>query len=249
VHDGAPDSASSARSRSERRRRRRRSLATSPASSTATSAISRAGVRFGLRDFYSGNFSIARDAMAAVGGFDEAFARVRQRGSRPVAAAPGDRRASRLFARMRSPTSTTRKTLPRSPATRERKGRTAVQLARKHPSATPDLTLSQFDRGPLARRLARNTLLAATRWWPRTPDVVVRTMSWLGDRSTPALHRVYPIALDYLYWLGVRSSQASPEPAVPAPGRRRRTFSDPHRHPLQRQHGVRRNGTRDSCIS
>ena len=91
--------------------------------------------------------------------------------------------------------------------TRE-KGRTAVQLARKHPSSAADLKLSQFDRGPLVGRLARNALLAASNWWPRTPDIVVRTMSWLGNRRAPALHRVYPVALDYLYWLGVRSARA-----------------------------------------
>jgi GT2 family glycosyltransferase len=179
--------------------------------------LAKPGYMFGLRDFYSGNFSVAREAMAAVGGFDEAFAvygnedldlslRLRAIGVRLVfsADAIAYQHYEKDFAAL-------------ARDTRE-KGRTAVQLARKHPSATQDLTLSQFDRGPLARRLARNALLAATRWWPRTPDAVVRTVSWLGDRSTPALHRVYPIALDYLYWLGVRSAQASPEPAVPAPG-------------------------------
>jgi GT2 family glycosyltransferase len=175
------------------------------------------GYVFGLRDFYSGNFSVAREAMAAVGGFDEAFAvygnedldlslRLRAIGVRLVFSA--DAIAYQHY----------EKDFPALARDTREKGRTAVQLARKHPSATRDLTLSQFDRGPLARRLARNALLAVTRWWPRTPDAVVRTMSWLGDRSTPALHRVYPIALDYLYWLGVRSAQASPEPTVPAPG-------------------------------
>jgi cellulose synthase/poly-beta-1,6-N-acetylglucosamine synthase-like glycosyltransferase len=179
--------------------------------------LGKPGYVFGLRDFYSGNFSVAREAMAAVGGFDEAFAvygnedldlslRLRAHGVRLVfsADAVAYQHYEKDFAAL-------------ARDTRE-KGRTSVQLARKHPSAAPDLRLSQFDRGPLLGRLTRNALLAASRRWGRTPDVVVRTMSWLGDRDVPALHRVYPVALDYLYWLGVRSAQASPEPVVPAPG-------------------------------
>jgi cellulose synthase/poly-beta-1,6-N-acetylglucosamine synthase-like glycosyltransferase len=179
--------------------------------------LAKPGYEFGLRDFYSGNFSVAREAMDAVGGFDEAFAvygnedldlslRLRASGVRLVysANAIAYQHYEKDFAAL-------------ARDTRE-KGRTAVQLARKHPSATPDLKLSQFDRGPVASRLARNALLAATRRWTRTPDVVVRTLTWLGDRRAPALHRVYPVALDYLYWLGVRAAQASSEAVVPTPG-------------------------------
>ena len=175
--------------------------------------LAKPGYVFGLRDFYSGNFSVARETMVAVGGFDEAFAvygnedldlslRLREVGVRLVfsADAVAYQHYEKDFAAL-------------ARDTRE-KGRTAVQLARKHPSATSDLKLSQFDRGPIASRLVRNTLLAATRWWPHTPDAVVRTMSWLGERRALPLHRVYPVALDYLYWLGVRSMQASPD----APG-------------------------------
>jgi GT2 family glycosyltransferase len=166
------------------------------------------GYEFGLRDFYSGNFSVARDAIAAIGGFDEAFAvygnedlelslRLRANGVRLVfsADAMAYQHYEKDFAAL-------------ARDTRE-KGRTAVQLARKHPSAAPDLKLSQFDRGPRASRLARNTLLAAGARWTRTSHVVVRAISWLGDRRMPGLHRVYPVALDYLYWSGVRAAQGS----------------------------------------
>jgi hypothetical protein len=166
------------------------------------------GYVFGLRDFYSGNFSVARDAMIAVGGFDEAFAvygnedldlslRLRANGVHLVfsADAVAYQHYEKDFAALARDT--------------QEKGRTAVQLARKHPSSAADLKLSQFDRGPLIGRLARNALLAATRSWPRTPDAVVRAMAWLGERRAPALHRVYPVVLDYLYWSGVRSTRAS----------------------------------------
>lgn len=179
--------------------------------------LAKPGYMFGLRDFYSGNFSVAREAMAAVGGFDDAFAvygnedldlslRLRAIGLRLVfsADAIAFQHYEKDFAAL-------------ARDTRE-KGRTAVQLARKHPSVTHDLKLWQFNRGPLASRLARNALLAATQWWPRTPDAVVRTMSWLGDRRAPALHRVYPVALDYLYWLGVRSVEASQDAVAATPG-------------------------------
>jgi len=123
------------------------------------------GYQFGLRDFYSGNFSISRTRMLDVGGFDESFTvygnedldlslRLRARGVRLVfsAAAVAYQHYEKSFA------SLARDTIE--------KGRTAVQLARKHPESLQDLKLSQFDRGPMVSRAARNALLAADARWP-----------------------------------------------------------------------------------
>ena len=177
------------------------------------------GYEFGLRDFYSGNFSIARKAMSRVGGFDESFTaygnedlelslRLRADGVRLVFR--GDAVAHQHY----------EKSFMALARDNEEKGRTAVQLASKHPGASSDLKISQFDRGPVVPRLARNLLLESTRHWSGTRDVVVRTVSRLSDWDVPGLRHVYPVALDYLYWLGVRSARDVTESgadAAPAP--------------------------------
>ena len=178
------------------------------------------GYDFGLRGFYSGNFSVARRTMMDIGGYDETFTvyghedlelslRLRSAGVHIVFSpdAVAHQHYEKDFATL------ARDTLE--------KGRTAVQLARKHPDSIRDLELSQFDRGPLASRLLRDALLAADARWPAVRDQVVRITSWLGDRRAPGLHRAYPAVLDYFYWLGARAAQeevavASPE-SRPAP--------------------------------
>jgi GT2 family glycosyltransferase len=164
------------------------------------------GYEFGLRDFYSGNFSISRARMLDAGGFDEMFTaygnedldlslRLRARGVRLVfsAAAVAYQHYEKSFA------SLARDTIE--------KGRTAVQLAQKHPDSLEDLKLSQFDRGPVVSRAVRDTLLAADARLPFVRGGVVRTMTWLGDRRLPGMQRLYPAVLDYFYWLGAREAQ------------------------------------------
>jgi glycosyltransferase involved in cell wall biosynthesis len=171
------------------------------------------GYEFGLRDFYSGNFSVARRSMLDVGGFDESFTvygnedldlslRLRAAGVRLVfsAAAVAYQHYEKNFAAL------ARDTIE--------KGRTAVQLARKHPESLRDLKLSQFNRGPFVSRVVRNTLLDADARWPTVGDRVVRAMTWLGDHRARGLHRLYPAVLDYFYWSGARAAQAESEPAV-----------------------------------
>jgi GT2 family glycosyltransferase len=181
------------------------------------------GYEFGLRDFYSGNFSVARGPLERIGGFDESFAmygnedldislRLRAAGVRLVfsAAAVAHQHYEKDF--------------PALARDSIEKGRTAAQLARKHPASFTELKLSQFDRGPLSTRLARHALLAATRRWPRTRDRVVRLVTWMSDRRLPGLRRAYPVVLDYLYWLGARMPADEREPVedparAPALGR------------------------------
>jgi len=159
------------------------------------------GYEFGLRDFYSGNFSVAREALERIGGFDESFVvygnedldlslRLRGAGVRLVfsSAAVAHQHYEKDF--------------PALSRDNFEKGRTAAQLVHKHPASFTDLKLSQFDRGRLASRLARNTLLGATQRWPDTRERVVRLVTWLTDRRLPGLRHVYPVVLDYLYWLG-----------------------------------------------
>jgi GT2 family glycosyltransferase len=175
------------------------------------------GHAFGVRDFYSGNFSVEREAMVRIGGFDESFTeygnedidlslRLRAAGVTLVfrADAVAHQHYEKDFAALARDN--------------EDKGRTAVQLATKHPEVVNDLRLSQFHRGAYLPRLARNALLAATRRWSGTRDLVIRSMSRLSDSNVPGLRHAYPIVLDYLYWLGVRSARGEQDAAAkPAP--------------------------------
>ena len=170
------------------------------------------GYEFGLRDFYSGNFSVARAAMIDVGGFDESFTaygnedlelslRLRAAGVGLVfrADAVAYQHYEKDFAAL------ARDTIE--------KGRTAVQLARKHPESMPGLKLSQFRSGPRVSRVVRDLLLAADSRWPQTRERVAEITRWLGDHRMPGLHRVYPAVLDYFYWLGARAAEADGPPA------------------------------------
>jgi len=170
------------------------------------------GYEFGLRDFYSGNFSVARAAMERVGGFDEAFTaygnedldlslRLRASGVRLVfsSAALAYQHYEKDFAALAQDNL--------------EKGRTAAQLARKHPSSVHDLKLSQFGRGALIPRLARNAMLATSERLPGTRGAIVRAVAWMSDHRVPGLRHVYPVVLDYLYWLGARSAQREPATA------------------------------------
>lgn len=181
------------------------------------------GYEFGLRDFYSGNFSIARDVLERIGGFDESFVvygnedldlslRLRAAGVRLVfgSAAVARQHYEKDFSAL------ARDNLE--------KGRTAAQLLQKHPTSFANLKLSQFDRGALPGRLTRNTLLAATQRWPSTRERVVRLVTWLTNHRFPGLRHVYPVVLDYLYWLGARTEPGELEPVedtsrAPALGR------------------------------
>jgi len=164
------------------------------------------GYQFGLRDFYSGNFSARRETLNRVGGFDESFTaygnedldlsvRLRAAGVRLIfsADAVAHQHYEKSFA-----------ALARDEID---KGRTAVQLATKHPSWRSELKLAHPDRGPLLRRGARDALLAFTTVWPAATERIIHMVSELGARDVHGLRHLYPVVLDYLYWLGVQSAE------------------------------------------
>ena len=175
------------------------------------------GYQFGLRDFYSGNFSALRETLNRIGGFDENFTaygnedldlslRLRSAGVR--LAFNAEAVAHQHY----------EKDFPALARDEMEKGRTALQLAAKHPAWRSELKLAQRDRGPFLRRAARDVLLAITAAWPPATDAVVQKVSKLGERNTSGLRHVYPVVLDYMYWLGVRSAEkagaSATEPAA-----------------------------------
>ena len=168
--------------------------------------LAQPGYQFSLRDFYSGNFSALRETFNRVGGFDESFTaygnedldlslRLRSAGVRLVfsSAAVAHQHYEKDF--------------PALARDEMEKGRTGLQLAAKHPAWRSELKLAHRDRGPFLRRAARDVLLAISAAWPSATERVVQRVSRLGERNARGLRHLYPIVLDYMYWLGVRSAE------------------------------------------
>jgi len=161
--------------------------------------------RFGLRDFYSGNFSVRRELLAAAGGFDEDF---RLYGNEDLElslrlAEGGVRLVFDPSAAARQHYAKDFEALARDTMA---KGRTAVLLATKRPDTIPQLALSGYGRYGLAWRAVRGALLACTRRWPGTLGVASRAIGWLEARRPPRLDACYGLALDYFYWAGALSA-------------------------------------------
>jgi GT2 family glycosyltransferase len=168
--------------------------------------LAAAGYRFRLRDFYSGNFSIAKADLPSTGPFDETFTeygnedlelsrRLVQSGVRLVYCA--EALAYQHY----------EKDFPRLARDTMAKGRTAVLFARKHPAVLPDLKLSAYEQVSIRHRALRAGLLGLARIWGRTPDVVLALVGWVERRQPARLHKIYSTVLDYFYWLGVQTAK------------------------------------------
>jgi GT2 family glycosyltransferase len=166
--------------------------------------LAQPGYTLVLRDFYSGNFSIRREVICAVGGFDtefkiygnedlELYVRLQQAGIQVVYSpeALAYQHYTKDFAALAHDNIA--------------KGRTAVLLAHKHPAALAELKLSSYTQGSRKWRLLRTGLLGVSRLWAKTPEWVICFMHQLERRRPSRLDLYYSLALDYCYWLGVRA--------------------------------------------
>jgi len=167
--------------------------------------LSQPGHVFKLRDFYSGNFSIARDTLLDLGGLDEAFTAY---GNEDLELSL---RLSRAGIRLvYSPDAVARQHYTKDFRALARdnleKGRTAVLLAGKHAETLADLKLSHYRDESPRWRLVRAVLLAATRLWRGTTEIAIRFMAWLERRRPARMRSYYYYALDYFYWVGVRDT-------------------------------------------
>ena len=177
--------------------------------------LERTGGPLKLRDFYSGNLSIRRELFDGVRGFDERFSIY---GNEDLElsirlAAAGVRLVYEPSAIALQSYAKDFDGLARDNVA---KGRTAVLLARLHPSARDELKLGTFRRERLARRFAVGALLGATRLFPATRERIVRAVRWLGDRRAPGVQRLFPLVLDYLYWCGAREAEREAPASVVA---------------------------------
>jgi glycosyltransferase involved in cell wall biosynthesis len=164
--------------------------------------LAAAEFQFGVRDFYTGNFSLPRAIFEEVGGFDETFTRygnedldlfVRLRRVavelRYAAAAAARQWYEKTFAGLARDSIS--------------KGHTSVLLADKHPEVRQDLKLATYSSASPRWRVVRNLLLAGSARWPALPDGLIAAMDRLEHARVPGIRLYYEFLLDYLYWVGV----------------------------------------------
>ncbi len=167
-------------------------------------ALARPERPLGLRDFYSGNFSVRRDVLLGAGGFDEDF---RAYGNEDLELSLRLKRAGVRFAFSTAAAArqSYTKDFPALVRDHVAKGRTAVLLASKYPDTLGELKLGTLGEGPRGLRWVRDALLAAGEAWPALPDHLLRGLSALERRWAPP-PRFYELALGYFYWTGARAA-------------------------------------------
>jgi GT2 family glycosyltransferase len=158
--------------------------------------------QFVLRDFYSGNFSIARDMLLAVGAFDEEFTVY---GNEDLELSI---RLARAGVRLTyNPDAVARQHHTKSFAQLAHdsicRGHTAVLLASKHPTALPDLQLGAYHQASLKWRLLRSGMLRLHALWRGAPGALIGLVEQVERSHPPFLNTLYRLALDYFYWVGV----------------------------------------------
>ena len=154
------------------------------------------------RSFFTGNASLRTETMRAAGGFDDSFGIY---GNEDV----------ELALRLREdgvelgydPEALAYQTYDKNLAGLQRdtlaKGRTTVQLARRHPEVFPDLRLANPDDSSRPWLAIRSVLLWATRRLAATSGVVFALFSLLERLGAWRLPLFYRPVLDYAFWAGV----------------------------------------------
>lgn len=164
------------------------------------------GYEMKLRDIYTGNFSIRRDVLLQVGAFDSQF---QIYGNEDLELAV---RLMRAGIRLEfQPNARAWQHYDKDFAGLARdhisKGKTSVQLASKHPEIVDQLKIAHASDAPRWWRAVRFGLLASGRFFPGTPQVLVRLLQFAETRPRWQRSDVYARALDYFYWLGVAQAR------------------------------------------
>ncbi len=160
---------------------------------------------FALRDFYSGNLSIARDVLIDTHGFDEGFTIYGNEDLElwwRLQAAGVDLSFSETAIAYQHHSKSFRELAHDQVA----KGRTAVLLVSKHPATRERTKLDSLDRQRWLKRALLHTLLAATRLVPGTLNSVISTVAALNAAHVPGLTRALALVLDYCYFAGAESA-------------------------------------------
>ncbi len=154
------------------------------------------------RSFYTGNASLRTEVMREVGGFDDSFGiygnedvelALRLRGAGVELGYDPAALAYQSYD----------KDLTGLQADTLAKGRTTVQLARRHPEVFGDLRLASPDDSSRPWLAARALLLALTRRLPATSGAVFSFCSQLERLGGWRFPLFYRPVLDYAFWAGV----------------------------------------------
>jgi glycosyltransferase involved in cell wall biosynthesis len=154
------------------------------------------------RSFYTGNASLRTEVMREVGGFDDSFGiygnedvelALRLRGAEVELGFDPAALAYQSYD----------KDLTGLQADTLAKGRTTVQLARRHPEVFSDLRLANPDDSSRPWLAARALLLALTRRLPATSGAVFSLCSLLERLGGWRFPLFYRPVLDYAFWAGV----------------------------------------------
>jgi GT2 family glycosyltransferase len=179
--------------------------------------LAQPGYKLGFRDVYSSNFSIPRDVILEVGGFDEAF---KLYGHEDYELALRLLEAGVEF--VYSPQAMAYQGYDKDFAALARdsvaRGHTAVLFAGKHPDVASTLKLSTYNQGARKWRRLRSLLLGASRVFPWSPACLILFMRWLERRRPRRLNDYYTLALDYFFWVGARAALRQQQRSDAAPG-------------------------------
>jgi GT2 family glycosyltransferase len=160
------------------------------------------GYRLHFRDTYTGNFSVSREVLLHVGGFDEAF-RLYGHEDYELALRLQAAGVELVFSRDACARQHYEKTFAGFARDGIARGRTAVLFASKHPEDLDRLKISEYDRETLVWRTGRGWLLALSRFTGRIPEWIIALITLLERRPARRLERYYTMAIDYFYWHGV----------------------------------------------
>jgi GT2 family glycosyltransferase len=154
------------------------------------------------RSFFTGNASLRTETMRAVGGFDESFGIY---GNEDVELALRLRKSGVELGY--DPEALAYQSYDKDLGGLQRdtlaKGRTTVQLARRHPEVFGDLRLADPDDSSRPWLVVRAGLLWATRRLPATSGAVFALFSGLERLGGWRLPLFYRPVLDYAFWAGV----------------------------------------------
>ena len=162
------------------------------------------GREIGIRNFYSGNFSIPRDVFLGTGGFDESF-RIYGNEDVDLAARLLTAGVELGYSEAAAAIQHYEKDFMALARDHIAKGKTAVLCASKRPEWVARMRLGNFRRRSRKWWLARAALLAVSDHSGRVPAALMRLIQWSERRWPGGLLRYYPFVLDYFFWFGARS--------------------------------------------
>jgi glycosyltransferase involved in cell wall biosynthesis len=165
--------------------------------------------RLAFDDVYGGNFSIRRNRLLEVGGYDETF-RGYGHEDYELSFRLSRTRGRFIFAPGALAHQHYEKTLRQLAADVESEGRTAVLLARLHPDALPSLTLGGFARRSRLARARVGAVVALCRRVPALQERMIRFVERLEARGPAIAERQlfarYDALFDALYWIGAEAA-------------------------------------------